>query len=56
MADPINFIPLMLATLGLILTSFLARKRKIASWIILAFVIWLMTFIYTLYINGVFFR
>lgn len=49
----IEFIPLALATLALALASFMKYKNK-QNWLIVAFVIWLMTFVGTLIKLGVF--
>ncbi len=44
--NPENFIPLMLTTLALAYTSFYAKKKK--GWLIIAFIIWLLTFLWTI--------
>ncbi len=49
----IRFIPLILATLALAIASFSKSKNK-KEWLIVAFVIWLMTFVATLLFLGVF--
>lgn len=51
--DAINFIPLMLTTLALAIASFSVRKKKNLPWLIIAFIVWLITFLYTI---GVFNR
>lgn len=43
----INFIPLLLATLGLVYTSFKAKGKK-KTWLIVAFIIWLVVFVFTI--------
>ncbi|MEK6848831.1 MAG: hypothetical protein AABX65_04330 [Nanoarchaeota archaeon] len=43
----LNFIPLMLTTLALAFASFTAKKDK--NWLVVAFVIWLLTFFWTFY-------
>jgi len=48
--NAIQFIPLMLATLALGIVSFWAKKRKNLPWLIVAFIIWLLTFIFTVVI------
>lgn len=44
----INFIPLMLSTLALAVVSFLAKKQKNTTWLIVAFIIWLITFLFAI--------
>ena len=53
MTNILQFIPLILATLALIITSFSKSKRK-KEWLIVSFVIWLMVFVSTLVYIGVF--
>ena len=38
MTDPIKLIPLIIATLSLVITSFLRKK----DWVLVAFVIWIV--------------
>lgn len=46
--EAINFIPLMLTTLALAIASFSAKKKKNLTWLIIAFIVWLVTFLYTI--------
>jgi len=48
----LRFIPLTLSTLGLILVSFFAKNKKKLNWLIIAFIIWLLTFFYAIGIFG----
>lgn len=52
MSGIINFIPLILATLGLAAASFSKSENK-KNWLIAAFVIWITVFFLTLLILGV---
>ncbi len=47
MIDTIKFIPLMLMTLALAIASFKTNKKN-KSWLIIAFIIWLLTFLLTI--------
>lgn len=44
----LNFVPVMLSTLALILISFLVKKKKKLPWLIVAFIIWLITFLFAI--------
>lgn len=46
--EAIKFIPLMLITLALGIVSFYAKKRKNLPWLIVAFILWLLTFLFTI--------
>ncbi len=46
MIGPEKLIPLMLATLGLAYASFKAKKEK--GWLIIAFIIWLLAFLWAI--------
>jgi len=45
--NPILFIPLLLASLGIAIASFLKNK----NWLIIAFIVWLVVFTLTILIN-----
>ena len=45
--DPIRFIPLMITTLALAYASFKTTKKN-KSWLIVAFIIWLLIFLLTM--------
>lgn len=47
MIDPIKFVPLMIMTLALAYASFKTTKKN-KSWLIIAFILWLLTFLLTL--------
>ena len=44
--NPLNFIPIMIATLSLAYASFLRRK----DWALIAFIVWLVIFVLTFFI------
>ena len=46
--NAINFIPVMMSTFALAVTSFMAKKKKNLPWLIVAFIIWLLTFLFTI--------
>ncbi|MBS3118581.1 hypothetical protein J4417_02750 [Candidatus Woesearchaeota archaeon] len=48
--EALAFIPLLLATLGLFIASVYSKKEK-KTWLIIAFIIWLLAFVFTLILN-----
>jgi hypothetical protein len=48
MEQAIKFIPLMLSTLALGIASFMVKKKNKLPWLIVAFIIWLLTFLYAI--------
>ena len=43
----LQFIPLILATLGLAYASFKTKKKN-KNWLIIAFIVWLLIFVWTI--------
>lgn len=45
--NPLNFVPLMIATLSLAFASFMKNR----NWAMIAFVVWLVIFVLTFYVG-----
>lgn len=48
MEQAIKFVPLMLMTLALGIVSSLVKKKKRTPWLIISFILWLLTFLYAI--------
>jgi len=51
--NPLTFIPLLITSLTLALAAFKSRE-KYKIWILIAFVVWLVTFVITIFGNKLF--
>jgi len=50
-ANPLTFVPLVLMTLALAFVAYSKKAKKNKAWIAITFVVWLITFITTIWGN-----